>query len=371
MKQDVLKTPLYDLHLELGGKMVPFAGYSMPVQYSAGIVREHQHTREKIGIFDVSHMGQLVVSGSNAVAALEKLLPIDVAALQVNQQCYALLTTEEGGILDDLIITRWSENEFFLVVNAATAAGDIAHLQQHLSGCDIRVLGQQALLAVQGPQAKELLAQLLPATEQLTFMHGMRGEILGCDCYITRSGYTGEDGFEISIAVNDVEAFTRALLRDDRAEMIGLGARDTLRLEAGLCLYGNDMNRSTTPIEASLIWSIAKSRRADGAKAGGFLGADIVLEQIANGAGKKRIGFAVEGKLPVRAGADIIDEAGIVVGRVTSGGYGPTLGAAIGMGYVDRGYEKIGTGLRALVRGKPVSITVAKMPFVPQRYYRG
>lgn len=371
MKQDSLKTPLYDLHVELGGKMVPFAGYAMPVQYSAGIVREHQHTRDKIGIFDVSHMGQLVISGENAAGALEKLLPIDVAALEVNQQSYAVLTSEDGGILDDLIITRWGENEFFLVVNAATAAGDIAHLQQHLSGCDIRVLGRQALLAVQGPQAKDLFAELVPSTEKLTFMRGMRSQILGSDCYITRSGYTGEDGFEISIAADEVETFARELLKDERTQMIGLGARDTLRLEAGLCLYGNDMDRHTTPVEASLVWSIAKSRRADGDKAGGFLGSDIILEQIANGAGKKRIGFAVEGKMPVRAGADIIDEAGHIVGRVTSGGYGPTLGAAVGMGYVDRGYEKVGTSLQALVRGKAVPITVTKMPFVPQRYYRG
>lgn len=371
MKQDSLKTPLYDLHLELGGKMVPFAGYAMPVQYSAGIVREHQHTREKIGIFDVSHMGQLVVSGSDVVAELEKLLPIDVAALEINQQCYALLTSEKGGILDDLIITRWAEEEFFLVVNAATAAADIAHLQNHLSGCELRVLGERALLAVQGPQAKELLAELLPASEQLTFMRGMRSEIFGCDCYITRSGYTGEDGFEISIAAGEVETFVRALLKDERTQMIGLGARDTLRLEAGLCLYGNDMYSRTTPVEASLLWSISRSRRADGTKVGGFLGADIVLEQIANGVSKKRVGFAVEGRLPVRAGADIIDEAGNIVGKVTSGGYGPTLGAAIAMGYVDRGYDKTGTNLQALVRGKAVAITVAKMPFVPQRYFRG
>ncbi|MFC6632756.1 glycine cleavage system aminomethyltransferase GcvT [Microbulbifer taiwanensis] len=370
MKQDALKTPLYDLHLEQGGKMVPFAGYAMPVQYSAGIVREHQHTRDKIGIFDVSHMGQLLVSGADVVAELEKLLPIDVAALEIDQQCYAVLTNEEGGILDDLIVTRWAEQEFFLVVNAATAAGDIAHLQKHLRGCELEVLSR-ALLAVQGPQAKDLLAELAPATQQLTFMRGMRAEILGCDCYITRSGYTGEDGFEVSIAASEVETFARELLQDERAQMIGLGARDTLRLEAGLCLYGNDMDSSTTPVEASLLWSISKSRRADGAKSGGFLGADVVLDQIASGTSKKRVGFSVEGRMPVRAGADIIDEAGNIVGKVTSGGYGPTLGAAIGMGYVDRGYEKIGTGLQALVRGKAVAISVAKMPFVPQRYYRG
>ena len=371
MNKELNKTPLYDLHKELGGKMVPFAGYAMPIQYRTGIVQEHLHTREAVGIFDVSHMGQLIVRGSDAASALEKLLPIDVSALAVNQQCYAVMTTEEGGILDDLIVTRWAEDEFFLVVNAATAGTDIAHLQKHLSGCDIRVLGQNALLAIQGPLAAELVGELAPATRALTFMHGTRTEILGEECYVTRSGYTGEDGFEISIASQEVESFTRKLLEDGRVQMIGLGARDTLRLEAGLCLYSADMDRSTSPIEASLIWSISKSRRANGDKAGGFLGAEAVLAHIADGVARKRVGFTVQGRVPVRAGADIIDEAGNVVGRVTSGGYGPTLGAGIGMGYVARGYEKIGTHLLALVRGKAVPMTVAKMPFVPQRYYRG
>ncbi|WP_066964956.1 glycine cleavage system aminomethyltransferase GcvT [Microbulbifer sp. Q7] len=371
MNNEVRKTPLYALHEELGGKMVPFAGYAMPIQYRTGIVQEHLHTREAVGVFDVSHMGQLVVRGSDAASALEKLLPIDVQGLAINQQCYAVMTSETGGILDDLIITRWAENEFFLVVNAATAAADIAHLQQHLRGCDIRVLGQQALLAVQGPMAGELIGELAPATCALTFMRGARVELFGEDCYVTRSGYTGEDGFEISVAASAVERVARNLLDDGRVQMIGLGARDTLRLEAGLCLYGNDMDRDTTPVEASLLWSIAKSRRADGAKAGGFLGADVVLAQIAEGVARKRVGFSVQGKIPVRAGADLIDEAGNVVGKVTSGGYGPTLGAAVGMAYVDRGYEKIGTSLQALVRGKSIPIAVAKTPFVPQRYYRG
>ncbi|MBY6189564.1 glycine cleavage system aminomethyltransferase GcvT [Microbulbifer agarilyticus] len=369
--KDSLKTPLYDLHVELGGKMVPFAGYAMPVQYAAGIVREHQHTRDAIGIFDVSHMGQMLVSGEGVAEALEALLPIDVAGLGINQQCYSVLTTESGGILDDLIVTRWSENEFFLVVNAATSAGDLKHLQNHLRGCDIRVLGQRALLAVQGPKAGELIGELAPETRALTFMHGVHTKLFDHDCYITRSGYTGEDGFEISVADTAVEAVTRELLKDPRTAMIGLGARDTLRLEAGLCLYGNDMDRTTSPIEAGLQWSIARSRRAGGDKAGGFLGAETVFAQMEEGVSRKRVGFTVAGKVPVRAGADVIDEAGNIVGKVTSGGFGPTLGASIGMAYLDRGYEKVGTDLYALVRGKQIAITVAKTPFVPQRYYRG
>ncbi|KUJ84496.1 glycine cleavage system aminomethyltransferase T [Microbulbifer flavimaris] len=371
MNNELRKTPLYDLHTELGGKLVPFAGYAMPVQYQSGIVHEHLHTREAVGVFDVSHMGQLVVRGSGAAAGLEELLPIDIDALEINQQCYAVMTTEDGGILDDLIITRWAEDEFFLVVNAATAAADIAHLQKRLRGSDIRVLGQQALLAVQGPMAGEILGELSPAIRALTFMHGMRTELLGEECYITRSGYTGEDGFEISIPAQVVDTFTRKLLEDGRIQMIGLGARDTLRLEAGLCLYGADMDRTTSPVEAGLLWSIGKCRRPGGTKVGGFLGADIVLAHIVEGVSRRRVGFTVQGRIPVRTGTDLVDEAGNVVGRVTSGGYGPTLGAGIGMGYVDRGYEKAGTELQALVRGKIIPITVAKTPFVPQRYYRG
>ncbi len=365
------KTIFYDYHLAAGGKMVPFAGYLMPVQYSGGIMQEHLHCRDQAGLFDVSHMGQIIVTGEGAAQALEKLVPVDLEALAINQQTYATLTNRQGGVLDDLIITRWADDQFFLVVNAGCKIDDLDHLRSHLGDLDIRYLGDHGLLALQGLRAKEVMASLAPNATELLFMHGCHSSIDGIDCYITRSGYTGEDGFEISVAPADAQRLADRLLSFDYVSWIGLGARDSLRLEAGLCLYGHELNQQTTPIEAGLTWSISHSRRADGAKAGGFLGADIILNQIANGVDKKRVGFVVDGRAPVREGAEVVDDAGNVIGVVTSGGFGPTLQKPIAMGYVATEYAAPGCKVNALVRGVPRPITVSKMPLVQQRYWRG
>lgn len=371
-QENLQYTPLYDLHVELGGKMVPFAGYKMPVQYPAGIIKEHLHTREQAGLFDVSHMGQMLISGEGVAEALEKLIPIDVAALGDNQQSYAVLTNDQGGILDDLIVTRWDEKRFFLVVNAACKEQDTAHLRANLGdGIELQPLEDRALIALQGPSAVDVLAELAPEVKELIFMNGCHVQILGADCYVTRSGYTGEDGFEISMPADKAETITRELLSFDQVEPVGLGARDSLRLEAGLCLYGHDMDANTTPVEASLIWAISKSRRLGGEKEGGFPGAEVVLAQIASGANRKRVGLAVEGRAPVREGAIIQDLEGNEVGVVTSGGFGANIEAPVAMGFVSMQQAAIGTQLQAIVRGKPRPVTVAKTPFVPQRYYRG
>ncbi len=351
--------------------MVPFAGYLMPVQYSAGIKQEHLHSRENAGLFDVSHMGQVIVRGQGVAKALEKLIPVDLEALEINQQTYATLTNEQGGVLDDLIVTRWAEDTFFLVVNAGCKHEDIAHIRHHLPGFEINYLGDRGLLALQGLKAQEVMAELSPEVNQLVFMHGCHAAIEGVDCYITRSGYTGEDGFEISVDPKDAHQLVDKLLSFDAVKWIGLGARDSLRLEAGLCLYGHDINQQTTPVEAGILWSISKSRRAGGAKEGGFLGAEVILEQIANGAAQKRVGFLVDGRAPVREGAEIVDDQGAVIGVITSGGFGPTLQAPVAMGYVPTEFSAIGTKLNALVRGVPRPITVSRMPLVEQRYFRG
>ena len=365
------KTIFYDYHIRAGGKMVPFAGYLMPVQYSDGIKQEHLHSRDQAGLFDVSHMGQVIVKGEGAAAALEKLMPVDLEALAINQQTYATLTNKQGGVLDDLIVTRWAEDTFFLVVNAGCKHDDIAHIRSHLPGFEITYLGDQGLLALQGLRASEVMAQLSPEANKLVFMHGCHSSIDGIDCYITRSGYTGEDGFEISVNPEQAQQLADKLLAFDQVKWIGLGARDSLRLEAGLCLYGHDMNQQTTPVEAGITWSISKSRRIGGAKEGGFIGAEIILGQIANGADKKRVGFLVDGRAPVREGAEIVDDQGNVIGTITSGGFGPTLQAPVAMGYVPTELSAVGTKLNALVRGVPRPITVTKMPLVPQRYFRG
>lgn len=365
------KTVFYDYHVAAGGKMVPFAGYLMPVQYSAGIMQEHLHSRDNAGLFDVSHMGQVIVKGQGVAQALEKLMPVDLGALEINQQTYATLTNQQGGVMDDLIITRWAEDCFFLVVNAGCKHEDIAHIRSYLSGFEITYLADRGLLALQGLKAKDVMAELSPEANKLTFMHGCHTSIVGIDCYVTRSGYTGEDGFEISVDPADAQKLADILLGYEAVNWIGLGARDSLRLEAGLCLYGHDMNQQTSPVEAGIIWSVSKSRRVGGAKEGGFLGAEIILAQIADGVSKKRVGFLVDGRAPVREGAEIVDLEGNVVGAITSGGFGPTLQAPIAMGYVPIELSIIGTQLNALVRGKPRPITVAKMPLVEQRYFRG
>ncbi|MEZ5529874.1 MAG: glycine cleavage system aminomethyltransferase GcvT [Porticoccaceae bacterium] len=371
LSSDLKITPLNELHLELGARMVPFAGYEMPVQYPDGIMTEHLHTRTAAGLFDVSHMGQVVISGAGVAKALEALVPVELESLPINRQTYALFTNDEGGILDDLMIARWAEDTFFLVVNAACKEQDLAHLQANLSGFDINYLDGRGLLALQGPAAAEVMSQIAPAACELIFMNGCHVTIDGADCYITRSGYTGEDGFEISVPAGAAEPLARKLLSFEQVNAIGLGARDSLRLEAGLCLYGHDLDTTTTPIQAALLWSISKSRRPDGEKAGGFPGAEVIFGEIAEGVSRKRVGLAIEGRAPVREGAEIVNEAGEQVGVVTSGGFGPTLEAPLAMGYVQAEYAAVGTALSALVRGKPRPVTVAKMPFVAQRYYRG
>ena len=363
-------TPLHDLHLELGGKMVPFAGYAMPVQYPSGILKEHQHTRSRAGLFDVSHMGQVRLSGEGA-AALESLVPVDIVDLGPGRQRYALFTNEAGGILDDLMVSNAGDH-LFVVVNAACKAQDITHMRQHLEGrCTIEELTDRALLALQGPEAGAVLARLAPAAADLTFMTAAAMEIEGADCFVTRSGYTGEDGFEISVPAARADVLARRLLADDAVAPIGLGARDSLRLEAGLCLYGHDIDTETTPVEAALTWALSKVRRAEGARAGGFPGAETILRQLAEGASRRRVGLRPEGRAPVREGCALLDGEGRRVGAVTSGGFGPTVGGPVAMGYVEKPLSAAGTELQAEVRGKTLPVKVAKLPFVEQRYYRG
>ncbi len=371
--EQLLKTPLHALHIELGARMVPFAGYDMPVQYPLGVMKEHQHTRDQAGLFDVSHMGQIRLTGANAAKALETLVPVDIIDLPVGMQRYAMFTNDQGGILDDLMVANLGNDELFLVVNAACKDQDLAHLRQHLGEqCQIEPLFEErALLALQGPAAVKVLARLAPEVTKMTFMQFAPLRLLGGECYVSRSGYTGEDGFEISVPAASAESLARSLLAETEVEAIGLGARDSLRLEAGLCLYGHDMNTETTPIEASLLWAISKARRADGARAGGFPGADRIFTQQQTGVSRKRVGLLPQERTPVREGAEIVDEHGTVIGRVCSGGFGPSLGGPLAMGYLDTAFTALESEVSALVRGKKVPLRVSKMPFVPQRYYRG
>ncbi|MEE1926250.1 glycine cleavage system aminomethyltransferase GcvT [Pseudomonas sp. 148P] len=371
--ETLLKTPLHALHLELGARMVPFAGYDMPVQYPLGVMKEHLHTREQAGLFDVSHMGQIRLRGAGAAKALESLVPVDIIDLPVGMQRYAMFTNEQGGILDDLMVANLGDGELFLVVNAACKDQDLAHLRQHLGNqCEIEALFEErALLALQGPAAVKVLERLAPQVAKMTFMQFAPVQLLGEDCYVSRSGYTGEDGYEISVPADKAEALARRLLAEPEVAAIGLGARDSLRLEAGLCLYGHDMNTETTPVEASLLWAVSKPRRADGARAGGFPGAARVFAQQLEGVARKRVGLLPQERTPVREDAEIVDEAGTVIGRVCSGGFGPTLGAPVAMGYLDSAHSALDTQVWAVVRGKRVAMKVSKMPFVPQRYYRG
>ncbi|MDO7897205.1 glycine cleavage system aminomethyltransferase GcvT [Pseudomonas citrulli] len=371
--EQLLKTPLHALHLELGARMVPFAGYDMPVQYPLGVMKEHQHTRDQAGLFDVSHMGQIRLSGADAAKALETLVPVDIIDLPVGMQRYAMFTNEQGGILDDLMVANLGNDELFLVVNAACKEQDLAHLRSHIgSRCTIEPLFEaRALLALQGPAAVTVLARLAPDVAKMTFMQFQRVTLLGMDCLVSRSGYTGEDGFEISVPAADAQKLARALLAEPEVAAIGLGARDSLRLEAGLCLYGHDMNTETTPIEASLLWAISKVRRAEGARAGGFPGAETVFAQQQGGVKRKRVGLLPQERTPVREGAEIVNDAGEMIGIVCSGGFGPTLGGPLAMGYLDSAYIALETPVWAIVRGKKVPLLVSKMPFVAQRYYRG
>ncbi|NER59323.1 glycine cleavage system aminomethyltransferase GcvT [Pseudomonas sp. MAFF212428] len=371
--ETLLHTPLHALHLELGARMVPFAGYDMPVQYPLGVMKEHLHSREQAGLFDVSHMGQIRLVGAAAAKALETLVPVDIIDLPVGMQRYAMFTNEQGGILDDLMVANLGNDELFLVVNAACKEQDLAHLRQHIgTQCTIEPLFEaRALLALQGPAAVKVLERLAPEVAGMTFMQFKPVHLLGADCYVSRSGYTGEDGFEISVPSASAEALARHLLEQPEVAAIGLGARDSLRLEAGLCLYGHDMNSNTTPIEASLLWAISKVRRADGARAGGFPGAEAIFAQQQQGVARKRVGLLPQERTPVREDAEIVDEAGNTIGKVCSGGFGPTLGGPVAMGYVDTALAALDTPVWAIVRGKRVAMQVSKMPFVAQRYYRG
>jgi aminomethyltransferase len=373
MPDTLLKTPLHALHLELGARMVPFAGYDMPVQYPLGVLKEHLHTREQAGLFDVSHMGQIRLLGEQAAAALEALVPVDIIDLPVGTQRYALFTTPQGGILDDLMVAKVSDTELFLVVNAACKHADLDHLRTHLGNhCRIEPLFEaRALLALQGPKAVDVLARLQPAVAGMTFMQFAALELEGIACYVSRSGYTGEDGYEISVPVEHAESLARRLLSEPEVQPIGLGARDSLRLEAGLCLYGHDMNADLTPIEASLGWAISKVRRSDGQRACGFPGAERIYAQQKEGVARKRVGLLPQERLPVREGAQVVDADGKEVGQVCSGGFGPSLNAPVAMAWVDTHLSGLDTELWALVRGRKVPVKVARMPFVAQRYYRG
>jgi len=370
---ELLQTPLHALHLELGARMVPFAGYSMPVQYPAGLMAEHQHTRNAAGLFDVSHMGQLRLSGPEAAAAFETLMPVDVIGLAPGKQRYGLLLTDEGTIVDDLMFVN-REDHLFVIVNGACKHGDLAHMQQRIGQrCTIEPQFDRGLLALQGPQAVTALQRLLPGVEKLVFMTGAAFEWQGRPLFVTRSGYTGEDGFELSLAAADTEAFARALLAQPEVQPIGLGARNSLRLEAGLCLYGNDIDTTTTPVEAGLNWAMQKVRRSGGARAGGFPGAARVLAQLdgATPPERVRVGLIAQERVPVREHTELQSEAGERLGEVTSGLLGPTINQPIAMGYLPPAFAAPGTRVNALVRGKAVPMVVAPMPFVPNRYHRG
>lgn len=357
-------TPLERWHRAQGGKMVPFAGYAMPVQYPAGIVAEHQHTRAAASLFDVSHMGQVFLRGPDAAAALETLVPGDIAGLKPGAIRYTMLTNDHGGIIDDLMTMRRADG-VALIVNASRKDVVLPHLAQRL-GPRVRIEPhpERALIALQGPRAADVLGRVAPAAARLAFMHGADATIDGAACAVTRSGYTGEDGFEISLPADAAERIAAMLSAQPEVKPAGLGARDSLRLEAGLCLYGQDIDETTTPIEAGLAWTISKRRRAEG----NFPGAAVILAQLKDGPSRRRVGIRPEGKAPVRAGAALTLADGTPVGTVTSGGFGPTIGAPVAMGYVAAPHAAVGTPLNAIVRDKPLAARVAALPFVPHRY---
>lgn len=372
LSEELLVTPLHALHIAMGGKMVPFAGYDMPVQYALGVRKEHLHCRHAAGLFDVSHMGQLRLFGENAAQALEALVPVDIIDLPAGKQRYAFFTNEQGGIRDDLMVTNFGDF-LFVVVNAACKQQDIAHLQANLpSDVRLEVIEDRALLALQGPLAAEVLARFNPAVNNLLFMDALKIELAGAECYLSRSGYTGEDGFEISVPAANAQSLARELLAFDEVEWIGLGARDSLRLEAGLCLYGHDIDSTTTPVEASLLWGISKARRAEGKRPGGFPGAAVILEQIrSKNITRKRIGLVGKSKAPVREGSQLFDADDNQIGIVTSGTFGPSKGMPVAMAYVDTDFSNIGSEIFAEVRAKKLPMTVVNMPFVAAHYFRG
>ena len=360
------RTPLHDLHTSLGAKMVPFAGYDMPVQYAAGIMAEHLHTRAKAGLFDVSHMGQMRLDGAGAAQALETLVPGDIAALAPGRMRYTLLTNDAAGILDDLMVTNAGDH-LLLVVNASRKRDDIAHLRRHLDRRAALSPLDRALLALQGPAAAAVLDRLAPGAAGMAFMTGAALTVDGLACFVTRSGYTGEDGFEISVPARSAEKLARRLLAEPEVAPIGLGARDSLRLEAGLCLHGHDIDETTSVVEADLAWAVQKRRRAEG----GFPGAAVIQRQLKDGAARKRVGIKPEGRAPAREGTQITDAAGSVIGRITSGGFGPSADGPIAMGYVATPQATLGTPLQLMVRGTPRPARIVPLPFVPHRYHRG
>jgi aminomethyltransferase len=376
-QSELKRTPLHALHVARGGKMVPFAGYDMPVQYATGVLREHLHTRSCAGLFDVSHMGQIALrpkSGKveDAALALERLVPQDILGVAPGRQRYAQFTKGQGGILDDLMVANFGSH-LFLVVNAACKAADEAHLRAGLSdACVIEPLADRALIALQGPKAEAVLAKLCPDAAAMRFMDAGSRRVDGIDCHVSRSGYTGEDGFEISVPAEQAEALASALLENSDVLPIGLGARDSLRLEAGLCLYGHDIDTTTTPVEGALEWSIQKSRRHCGARAGGFPGADKILSQLANGAPRRRVGLRPEGRAPVREGAPLFADAASSqqIGAVTSGGFGPSINAPIAIGYLPSSHAALDSLVFAELRGQRLPLRVAATPFVPNTYKR-
>ena len=366
---ELLHLGLESLHEELGGKMVPFAGYRMPVQYPEGVLKEHLHTRAAAGLFDVSHMGQVILRPKAGMddlkLAFEALMPVDVLGLAEGRQRYGLFTDESGGILDDLMFTNRGDH-LYVVVNAACKAADIAHMTAGMPGVSVEPVTDRALLALQGPGAEAALEAVLPGVAAMRFMdHRVIGDI-----WVSRSGYTGEDGFEVSVPEAQAEGFARKLLAQPGVAPIGLGARDSLRLEAGLCLYGHDIDTTTSPVEANLVWAIQKARKAGGAREGGFPGAARILRELAEGPQRLRVGLRPEGRAPMREGVELFAEDGTPVGRVTSGGFGPSVNAPIAMGYVARAHAEVGTQLMGEVRGKRLPVTVAEMPFQPTTYKR-
>lgn len=363
--QPLKQTPLHALHRRLGARMVPFAGYEMPLQYRQGIIAEHLQTRARASLFDVSHMGQAILRGDDAIAALESLVVADLQGMPAGTVRYTLLTNEQGGIIDDLMVIHGGYY-LVVVVNAARKDADFAHIVERIGErCDIEIWDDRALLALQGPAAAKAFAQLAPASRHMLFMTAENLRIGKISCGVTRSGYTGEDGFEITVPATDASALADLLLEDSQVTMAGLGARDSLRLEAGLCLYGQDIDEGTTPVEAGLAWTIGKRRR----ETGDFPGAEIILRQLADGPLRRRVGIRLDGKVPARTGAEITDGRW-TIGTVTSGSYGPSIESPIAMGYVDSDFAEPETAVEILVRGKPHTGRVVKLPFVPHRYAR-
>jgi len=370
--KQIRTTSLYQMHLDAGAKMVPFAGYEMPVSYPLGIKKEHIHTREKAGLFDVSHMGQIRLVGKNAKRALESLVPVDIIDLPLMKLRYALFTNKDGGVMDDLMVTSLGDEDLFLVVNAACKEADFEHLLNTIGvECKVEFLEDVALLALQGPKAHEVLAEIAPSTSEMTFMTAKQLVINGIDCFITRSGYTGEDGFEISLLAKDAEELAKLLLSNEEVEWVGLGARDSLRLEAGLSLYGHELDNDHSPVESSLNWALSKVRRTGGEREGNYLGDNIIMSHLNEGSESKVVGLQPEGRMPVRDGALIEDELGNEAGQVTSGGFGPSINRPIAIARIKKNYIENQSKLFALVRDKKIAVEIVKLPFIKQNYYRG